>query len=91
MNTQQSSYCRRIVLSSLIVPAIAAYVLGSVTAAYAVEPKIEEDTAWYNAADWGVEGKGWSMVASVERMCAQIPPDGAKDFLLHEYKSLHAT
>ena len=29
------------------------------------------------------------MVESVEQMCAQIPPDGAKDFLLHEYQSLY--
>ena len=26
------------------------------------------------------------MVEYVEQMCAQIPPDGAKDFLLHEHQ-----
>lgn len=26
-------------------------------------PKIEGDTAWYNVAAWGVEGKGWDSVA----------------------------
>lgn len=25
-----------------------------------VTPKIEKEIAWYNVADWGVEGKGWS-------------------------------
>lgn len=25
-----------------------------------VAPKLEKETAWYNVADWGVEGKGWA-------------------------------
>ena len=32
------------------------------TAAEAV-PKVEEETAWYDVVDWGVEGKGWMETA----------------------------
>lgn len=28
-----------------------------------VEPEIEDQTAWYDVADWGVEGRGWSETA----------------------------
>ena len=59
MSPQQFSYRRRIALLALNALAAGVYVLGLGAATYAVEPKIEEDTAWYNAADWGVEGKGW--------------------------------
>lgn len=28
-------------------------------ASWAAEPTVEDGTAWYNVADWGVQGRGW--------------------------------
>jgi lysophospholipase L1-like esterase len=48
---------------ALSVAAATVCIFASSPAARAVEPKIEGETAWYNAADWGVEGKGWRETA----------------------------
>ena len=59
MNAKQFSPRRRMMLLVLSALAVGICIFGLGSATYAAEPKIEENTAWYNVADWGVEGKGW--------------------------------
>jgi len=63
VNAKQLSHRSRILSLVPSVLAVGVCVFGLGSATRAVEPKIEAETAWYNVADWGVEGKGWQETA----------------------------